>query len=235
MKVVCTICARAGSQGVKNKNLMDLNGKPLVAYTILQAQKSKIFDAIIVSSDSDQILEIAKSYGVKYCIKRPHKLANSVSAKLPAIRHALTEVEKLLNEKFDIIADLDVTAPLRTVDDICNSFDLFRNDKSATNLVTGARSRKSPYFNLAEEQSDGYVRLAKPPEKPIYRRQDAPRCFDMNGSVYIWHRNTLFEGDKVILDKTLVYEMPEERSIDIDLPVDLELVRILIKDRVDLQ
>ncbi|MDP1574223.1 MAG: acylneuraminate cytidylyltransferase family protein [Coxiellaceae bacterium] len=235
MKVLCTICARGGSQGVKNKNIISLCGKPLIAHTILQAKKSGLFDAIAVSSDSKKILSVAKKWGADYLIDRPLELASSTAAKIPVIQHAVAQTESFTNTMFDILIDLDVTAPLRSVDDLCNSFKLFVKNKTAMNLITGCLARKSPYFNMVEADQNGFARLSKKPEKAVVRRQDAPACYDMNASIYIWKREALFSNSPVVSDHTLLYVMPEERSIDIDTPTDLAYVRLLAKNRVDLK
>jgi CMP-N-acetylneuraminic acid synthetase len=234
MKVLCTICARGGSQGVKNKNLIYLKGKPLLAHTILQANKSNLFDAIAVSSDSEKILNTAKKWGAHYLIDRPLEMASATAAKLPAIQHAVLETEKYSSFKYDVIVDLDVTSPLRSVQDICDAFKYFVNNKNAWNLVTAFSARRSPYFNLLEKEKTGFARLSKTPEQPVVRRQDAPECYDMNASIYIWQRDKLFELSHVISERTLLYVMPEERSIDIDSKLDLKLVRFLAKEREDL-
>lgn len=235
MKVLCTICARGGSQGVKNKNVISLRGKPLIAHSILQAKKSELFNAIAVSSDSKKILICAKKWGADYLIDRPDEMATSTAAKIPAIQHAVLEAEKLASHQFDIIVDLDTTSPLRTVEDLKASFHLLLKNKNAVNLITGCPARKSPYFNLVEADTNGFVKLSKTPEKPIARRQDSPACYDMNASIYIWKRSALFEDSSVVSDRTILYVMPEERSVDIDTPLDLAFVRLLAKHRQDLQ
>lgn len=235
MKVLCTICARGGSQGVKNKNIVSLCGKPLIAHSILQAKKSGLFETISVSSDSKKILSIAKKWGADYLIERPHDLASSTAAKIPAIQHAVTITEELAHTEFDVLVDLDATAPLRLVDDLRNAFELFIQHKTALNLITGCPARKSPYFNMVETDQDGFASLSKKPDKPIMRRQDAPVCYDMNASIYIWKREALFLDLPVVSDRTLLYVMPEERSIDIDTLLDLMYVRLLAKNRDDLK
>lgn len=235
MRVLCTICARGGSQGVKNKNLISVCRKPLIAHTILQAKKSTLFDAIAVSSDSKKILSVSKKWGAHYLIDRPMDMATATAAKLPAIQHAVMQAEKLAKIKFDIVIDLDATSPLRSVEDLQQSFDLFMRHKKASNLITGCLARKSPYFNLVEADENHYARLSKIPKTPIERRQDVPPSYDMNASIYIWKRQSLFQNVSIISDRTLLYVMPEERSIDIDTPLDLAFVRLLAKNRKDLQ
>lgn len=231
MTKICTICARGGSKGVKNKNLRILLGKPLIAHSILQAKESGIFDVIAVSSDSDEILKVAKEYGADYVIKRPDELATDTSAKVPVIQHCVREVEKLTNMTFDIMTDIDATSPLRSVEDLQNAVQKLEKDSMASNLITAAPARRSPYFNLVEETKDGNVQLSKPLDNAIVRRQDAPKTYDMNASIYVWKREAFFEFQTVFTDKTLLYVMPEERSQDIDSELDFEIVQLLAEKR----
>jgi len=223
---ICTICARGGSKGVKNKNIRDLIGKPLIAHSILQAQNCGIFDAIAVSSDSQEILKVAKQYGVTYLVERPENLASDTAAKIPAIKHCVGEVEKLLGKKADILVDLDATSPLRTIEDIKNAVDLLV-ERQVSNVITGMNARRSPYFNLVEKDENGFVHLVKKLVNPIVRRQDTPKCYDMNASIYVWQRESLFINPNIFYDDTLIYEMPEERSIDIDSELDFEFVEFI--------
>lgn len=231
MKRICTICARGGSKGVKGKNIRSLMGKPLIAHTIEQAQASGLFDAIAVSSDSEAILDVARIYGIKYLIKRPDELATDQAGKMPAIRHCVAEVERLTGITFDMMVDLDATSPLRAVEDIHNAVAMMEKS-GAGNLITAMPARRSPYFNLVELNADGGVTLSKPPKTQILRRQDAPQCFDMNASIYIWDRQSFNEKNSVFNSDTQLYVMPEERSIDIDSEVDFQFVEfILSRDR----
>jgi N-acylneuraminate cytidylyltransferase/CMP-N,N'-diacetyllegionaminic acid synthase len=223
----CTICARKGSKGVKNKNVRLLEGKPLISHSIEQAIDAGFGETLIVSSDSDEILEIANSYQVPHIIRRPDELAHDTADKLEAIKHAITAVESKINCTFSNILDLDPTSPLRLVDDIFAAIDLFRNS-NADNLITGMSSRRSPYFNLVETNSNGFVSLSKPPTERIFRRQDSPKCYDMNASIYIWKRKFLFDNTQVFGNKTVLYSMPENRSIDIDSELDFEFVSFLM-------
>ncbi|MFM8721668.1 MAG: acylneuraminate cytidylyltransferase family protein, partial [Acidimicrobiaceae bacterium] len=112
MKVLCTICARAGSKGVANKNLRSINSKPLIVYSIEQALATKLFDQIVVSSDSVEIRNVSLAHGATYAVERPIELASDTAPKLPAIRHCVETAEKKFGQ-FDVIVDLDATAPLR--------------------------------------------------------------------------------------------------------------------------
>lgn len=228
MKRLAVICARGGSKGVKGKNLRTLLGKPLLAHTVEQARDSGVFDWVAVSSDSHQILAVGTAAGADFAIERPASLASDTAPKVPAIRHCAAEVERLTGTAIDTVVDLDATAPLRALDDIRGAVAKLEQS-AAGNLVTGMAARRSPYFNLVEQQPDGTVRLAKVPETPIVRRQDAPRCFDLNASIFCWKRERLMDGgDGALNDDTILFEMPEERSIDIDTETDFAFVEFIM-------
>ena len=230
VKRLCTLCARGGSKGVPNKNLRPLLGRPLLAHSLEQARASGLFDAIAVSSDSSEILAAARNYGADHLIERPAELASDTAPKLPAIRHCVTETERLTGHNFDTVVDLDATSPLREPQDIVNATAMLE-DRRVSNVITGAPARRSPYFNLVEVGQDGIARLSKPSPRPIARRQDAPACYDMNASIYVWHRQSLFGSDTLFNPNTLLYVMPEERSVDIDSELDFMIVEHLMKAR----
>ena len=227
MKVLCTICARKGSKGVPNKNVKEILGKPLIAFSIEQALESNLFDKIVVSTDSEEIKKIAKKYGAKCWFSRPAELCEDNSAKIPAIQHALQESEKKFNCKFDQIIDLDVTSPLRNVEDIKKAYKIFLKD-GLDNLITGTKSRRNPYFNMIEIKN-GKVELSKKLKNTFASRQQLPQVYDMNASIYIWSRDFLIKEDSLFSGKLGFFEMPEDRSIDIDTQLDFEIVQMIME------
>lgn len=226
--VLCTICARGGSKGVRNKNIRLLNGKPLIAHTIEQALASKLFDHIVISTDSDQIAEVAKKYGGEVFFKRDEALSSDTAGKLDVIKDALIKSEAYYGKEFKYHVDLDATSPLRDVSDISESFQQFLTDQNE-NLITGMISKRSPYFNLVEVNANGKVSLSKKLTSPVLRRQDSPKCFDMNASIYIWTREALLNNKTLFSEETGLFVMPEERSIDIDAELDFEFVEFLMR------
>jgi N-acylneuraminate cytidylyltransferase/CMP-N,N'-diacetyllegionaminic acid synthase len=226
MKILCTICARAGSKGVANKNLRLINSKPLIVYSIEQAIATKLFDQIVVSSDSKEIREVALANGATFCIDRPAELATDTAPKLPAIKHCVENAEKKFGQ-FEVIIDLDATAPLRESSDIIGALELLQSAK-ADNVITGTPAHRSPYFNLVETDVNGIVSLSKPPANVVARRQDSPQCFDMNASIYVWRRQALFANENLFAGNTRLFVMPRERSLDIDSQADFEMVEWMI-------
>ena len=229
-KILCTICARGGSKGVKGKNFKLINGKPLIAYTIETALQSGLFEHVVVSSDSKDIQNIAVEYGAEVFFTRPAELASDNAAKIPVIRHAFIESEKHYSESYDILVDLDATSPLRIVEDIKACIDLLIEKKSE-NVITAMPSRRSPYFNLIERNAVGQWDVSKKLENSIIRRQDAPPCYDMNASIYVWTRDSILKNNEVFNTTTELYVMPEERSIDIDSELDFQFVEFLLNQK----
>ncbi|MCA1414500.1 acylneuraminate cytidylyltransferase family protein [Bradyrhizobium sp. NBAIM20] len=231
MSLVCTICARGGSKGVVGKNARDLLGRPVLAWSIEQARETGLFDAIAFSSDSDALLDAAVKAGADIAVKRPDEMATDTAPKLPAIRHCLEQAIAKMGTTPEIFVDLDVTSPLRLASDITGAVALLR-ESGARNVITGAPARRSPYFNLVEQRTDGSVGLSKSANPPITRRQDAPRCFDMNASIYVWRVAPFLEHPAVFYPDTRLFEMPEERSIDIDSDLDFAVVELLLRQRL---
>ena len=226
MKILCTICARAGSKGVTNKNLRPINSKPLIVYSIEQALATKLFDQIVVSSDSAEIRGVALANGATHAVERPFELASDTAPKLPAIRHCVESSEKKFGQ-FEVIIDLDATAPLRNPEDILGALELLKTTNS-DNVITGTPAHRSPYFNLVETNEQGIVHLSKQPRAAVDRRQDSPECFDMNASIYVWRRHALFENETLFTKSTRLFVMPRERSIDIDSQADFDMVEWLM-------
>ncbi|WP_415238423.1 cytidylyltransferase domain-containing protein [Seleniivibrio woodruffii] len=228
--VLCTICARGGSKGVLNKNIRELNGKPLIAHTIEQALETKLFDHVVVSTDSDEIAEAAVRYGAEVFFKRDAELASDTAGKLDVIRDAFVRSEEHYNRTYTYLVDLDATSPLRDVRDIRSAFIQCVCDGNC-NLITAMPSRRSPYFNLIEVDEQGRVGLSKRLDKSVVRRQDAPKTYDMNASIYVWTRDCILNSGSVFNGNTGLYVMPEERSIDIDSELDFEFVEFLMRKR----
>ncbi|MGF1758900.1 acylneuraminate cytidylyltransferase family protein [Photobacterium sagamiensis] len=229
INVLCTICARGGSKGVKNKNVRLINNKPLIAHTVEVAKASGLFSDIVVSTDCDDIADAATSAGARVLFKRPAHLASDKAAKLPVIRHAFMEAERLLDMQYDVLFDLDATSPLRKVDDILGCYAMI-NSGEFRNVITASPARRSPYFNLIEIDGNGTPFVSK--GSLTDRRQDSPKCFDMNASIYVWTRESILNDDKLFSDKTGLFVMPEERSLDIDTELDFSIVSALMEQRL---
>lgn len=230
MKLLCTICARSGSKGVKNKNLKKINGIELVVRAIRQAKSIKQIEDIIISTDSDKIEKLAKKNGAISIGLRMKSLSGDRVPKIKVIRDALLRTEKKLNKKYDFIIDLDVSSPLRHLSDIKKAIKIF-NQNNSDNLLTVCSARKNPYFNMLEYSKNGLIRKVKILKKVISSRQEAPKVYEMNASFYIWKRKILFSNKPFYRKKTTLFEMPFERSLDIDSNIDFKIVKYLLNDK----
>ncbi|MGE3609155.1 MAG: flagellar modification protein B [Bacteriovoracaceae bacterium] len=232
--VLVTICARGGSKGVFQKNIRQLNGQPLIYYTIKKALEWGKAKRIIVSTDSEQIKAAALEAGAEVPFMRPAELSDDYSAKQPAIRHALIESERIFNEHYDYVLDLDPTAPIRTVEDIENSIRMFE-EKDTDFLFSVVHAHKNPYFNMVEVNSEGKVEISKKLPGKIVRRQDAPKVYSFNASIYVYSRRYLadeFYKTKVIPDNASFYVMDDLSGIDIDREIDFKYIEFLISNKI---
>jgi len=226
MRRLCTICARGGSKSVPGKNIRLMLGKPLLVHSIDHAKASGQFERVAVSSDSGAILAVAKGAGADDLIERPSELASDSAGKIPAIHHALSVIEGRYAVVYDTLVDLDATSPLRMAGDIAGAVQLLES-RRVSSVITGSPSHRSPYFNLVEEAPDGSIRVAKQSPAEFLRRQDVPPTFDMNASVYVWRADAFRRDPRVFYPDTLLYQMPRERSLDIDSELDFRIVEFV--------
>jgi CMP-N,N'-diacetyllegionaminic acid synthase len=225
MKVLCVICARSGSKGIKNKNLINFFGKPLISHTYNQAKKIK-FTNIVVSTDSKKISKIIGKSNSWFL--RSKKLSGDKISKIEVIVDALRKSEKKFKIKYDTVIDLDVTSPLRLKKDIHNAIKIFKA-KNYDNIFSVCESSRNPYFNMVEIVNKK-ISLSKN-KKVFFSRQTAPKVYDMNAAIYIWKRDVLIKNKSLFNKKTGIYLMPKNRSIDIDDKLDYKIVKFLYEQR----
>jgi CMP-N,N'-diacetyllegionaminic acid synthase len=225
LSTVATICARGGSQGLPGKNIRPLAGRPLIVHSIEQALGCPSIDAVYVSTDDEEIADIARRAGAEVPFLRPAELATANAPKLPVVRH-LVEAIEAAGVAVARIVDLQPTSPLRDQADIHACLDLLDADTDC--VITGCIAHQNPYFNMVELDDGGLAGLAKKLAGDIAGRQLAPPVYAMNGSVYVWHRATLDKG--LWGGRTRLHVMPPERSVDIDTAIDFQLAELLMKE-----
>ena len=233
MNILITICARGGSKGIPKKNIKLLNEKPVISYTIKLAQEfAKKHNAFIgLSTDSNEIKSVAKKYGLETQYERPYELANDATGKIEVIKELLKFEETRLNIVFDYIMDLDVTAPMRTLNDLEKAFKTLHLKNEAYNIFSVNPAARNPYFNMVEDSDNGFVRLVKD-TGTILSRQSAPKVYDMNASFYIFRRSFFSKNFTTsITDKSLVYEMPHI-CFDLDEPIDFLFMDYLFRNNL---
>ena len=212
-KILAIIPARSGSKGLKDKNIKELDGKPMMAYTIEAAVKSNVFDVIHVSTDSEMYAQIARKYGAEVPFLRNSTYATDRASSWDVVRYVLDEYKKLEME-FSVVALLQPTTPLRTADDIIGAYELLL-EKNANAVVAVCEVYHSPLWSdvLPEDiNMRGFVEV-KYRETP---RQQLPPYYRVNGAVYLIKTNMLFDLANLYDYNCYAYIMDKERSIDID-------------------
>jgi len=224
MEILAIIPARGGSKGVPRKNIRLLNGKPLIAYTIEEAKKSKYISKVIVSTEDDEIAKISNKYGAEI-IKRPQELAKDDTPTIDVVLHIL---EKLINKniKPDIVILLQPTSPLRTFQDIDNAINLFI-ENNCDSVVSVCEIAHSPYWSFKIE--NGYLKPLLGEKYLKKRRQELPKVYIPNGALFIATPEVLQKYKTFYCKKTMPYIMPIERSVDIDNELDFLLAELLMQ------
>jgi len=233
MNLLVTICARGGSKGIPGKNIKPLNGKPLIGYSIDLAKQVQLKYgnvSIALSTDSEDIINVAKSYGLYTDYKRPDYLSNDTVGKIDAIKDILVYTENKEHIRFEYLLDLDATSPLRNLDDIESAFAVLESDSNAVNLFSVSDASRSPYFNMVEKKENGYFAQVKKIQGDVFTRQSAPKVYDMNASFYIYRRIFFDLGYKgAITDRSLIYKVPHI-CFDLDHPIDFEIISFLMEN-----
>ena len=184
MKILFLIPARGGSKGLPGKNIKELNKKALINHSVDFARNFSDDSNICVSSDSAEIIKCVENNNLKVHFKRPTQLASDTASTMDVINHAVNYY-KSKGKLYDVLILLQPTTPFRKIDDLTNMINLWNNKLDL--LVSVNESHDSPYFNLFEENSKGYLYMSK--ESIITRRQDSPKVYSMNGSIYIYNIN----------------------------------------------
>lgn len=224
--VVGIIPARGGSKGIPQKNVKDLNGKPLVAHTIEQAEGSDEIDEFYVSTDDRKIKEASQDFGAEV-IDRPEELAEDDSATIDAILHAIDTIEES-GERADIVICLQPTSPLRTSSDIDKSIEKFR-EEDCTAVISVKESEHPPFWSL--EISDGQLEPVFGEEYIGVRRQELKDTYMPNGAIFVSSRGILKDVEAFYSEKIAPYVMPGERSLDIDEKIDLKLAELILEGK----
>ena len=233
-KILAVVLARGGSKGVPRKNIKILCNKPLIAWSIEAAKKSKYLDKLIVSTDDSEIAQVAREYGAEVPFTRPAELATDTAASVDVLLHALDFFEQA-GEKYDYIIQLDPTSPLRTVDDIDNALEMLNNHNSAKAIVSMVKPESShPDFvvtltetGLIRPLGQGLGGFGAPPK----RRQELEDYYFPEGTVYISEVETLKKRKNVYHELTLAYPVERYKQFEIDDEMDFILIEALMKSK----
>jgi len=223
MKAFAFIFARGGSKGLPGKNIRLLDGKPLLAHSIMVAQDVENISRVFVSTDDQDIANIGIEYGAEI-ITRPKELAQDDTPEWLAWQHAVDWLESK-GESFDCFISLPATSPLRIKSDVIACLNLF--DDKTDIVVTMTDTTRSPYFNMVSEE-DGYVKLLIESGKGYSRRQDVPKAYDMTTVAYVAHPEFIKRNNKIFEGNVKAVLIPKERAVDIDDEIDFRIAEMLI-------
>ena len=233
MNILFTICGRAGSKGFKNKNLKVMNGVPLVYYTLAAIKgftdrHSKCRTNVVLNTDSEELRKVIEKQemikGVTF-VKRKPELAGDYVAKVDVIKDTYLELKK--SNVFDVIIDLDITSPMRSIKDIENTLKIYTENSKFDLVFSVVKSRRNPYFNMVEKEEDGFYR--KVCASRFSTRQQTPECFELNASIYAYRPSFLESAiTKTILDFNCgISPMHDYLVLDIDSEEDFAMMSML--------
>ena len=232
MRILFTICGRAGSKGIKNKNLRTFCGKYLAHYTIaaidMYLKKHPEIQAdIVVNSDSIELLDLVSGNGLLEVsrIVRDESLAGDTIGKIAVINDCLVKMKERTSADYDMVVDLDITSPLRTVKDLENTIAM-QQETNADVVTTVAPARRNPYFNQVMRTDHGVKKVI---DSNYTARQQAPDIFDLNASIYAYNPSFLSSGKGVLDGYCEVVEMYDTGILDLDHINDFELMEVIAK------
>lgn len=228
LSILGVIPARAGSKGVKKKNIIPLRGKPLIAYTIKAAQGARLLTDFIVSTESLEIARVAKAYKAKVPFLRPTVLATDATPSYPVLQHALIEYEKLTKKHFDYMMLLQPTTPLRQPSDIDQAIRMMQRHPRADSLISCYEANAMHPRIMYKRDGKRMVPYIADGSQ-MTRRQGFEDVYVRNGAIYIVRRDLLFKANKIIGEHPLMMEMPRRRSINIDSYEDLDFADMFLR------
>lgn len=232
MRILFTICGRAGSKGIKNKNIRQFVGKPLPYYTLsaidlyLNKYKELKYD-IVVNTDSNELIEMMSISGIRNVdiISRSPELGGDSVGKIEVIHNCIDVMEAKKEHKYDIVVDLDITSPLRKVKDIDNL--IKKHIETVADVTTSVtRARRNPFFNQLKKMKHGYKKVC---ESDFTARQQAPEIYDMNASLYAYKPSFLISGRQILDGYVEIIEMYDTGILDLDHENDMELMEVIAK------
>lgn len=226
MKIFAFIFARGGSKGIPNKNLIKINNISLLEHSIKIAKKINKINKIIVSSDSNKILNLSEKLGA-IPLQRPKKLSNDRAPEWEAWKHAVKNLSK--KNHFDIFISLPTTAPLRKCVDINNSLNKFLKFKPDI-LYTINDSQRNPYFNMVIKNKNNIKRVIN--RRKFFRRQDAPKTYDLNTVAIVTTPDYILTSPHQFYGKVYGSKIPISRSLDIDTHLDYKIAKLLMEENV---
>ena len=222
------ITARGGSKGIPHKNIKPLAGKPLICYSIDVARQFTKDENICVTTDDDVIIRVVEDYGLKVPFKRPVELATDTCGSNEVIQHAYSFYQQK-GHRYDTVLLLQPTSPFRRMEDVQGCMDLYNDCLDM--VVTVKPASANPYYDIYESDGKGNLIISKGTGK-IKRRQEAPKCYQYNGAVYVINGKSLMEKGMSNFTKVGFYEMDEIHSVDLDTILDWKYAEMILNEKL---
>jgi CMP-N-acetylneuraminic acid synthetase len=230
-RFVGLITARGGSKGVPRKNVANVGGKPLIAWTISAAIKSRSLARTIVSTDCDEIASVSRLYGAEVPFRRPSELAQDSSPHVEVIRHAIEWIAKDEGVCPDYIVLLQPTSPLRVAFDIDAACGVAAS-RQADSVIGVSLLHSHPYWTKSMSDDGRLIEFMKSPDRSEYiQRQDLPPAYAINGVIYVIRCSMFLREMAYFTARSFGYVVPAERSLDVDTPWDMKLADLILTDR----
>ncbi len=229
-KIIGVIPARGGSKSILRKNIKMLQGKPLVAYTIEEAKKSKYLTHLVVSTEDEEIKNISLKYGAEVPFFRPKELATDDALAIPTVQHAVITLEKIKNIKYDYIIMLQPTAPLRKTEDIDKALAMLI-EAGADGVISVVDVDNWHPMKMKKFDENSYLIDYETPPVENPPRQILPRVYMVNGAIYSTKRDVFMEKNTFKGEKCLGYIMPPERSVNIDTEIDFLIAEYYLRKK----
>lgn len=233
IKTIGIIPARGGSKGIPGKNLAPLLGKPLIQWTIEASKGSNRLSNIVLSSDDDEIIAVARKAGIDVPFKRPHGLASDDALVIDVITHTLEWLRKNRQAEYDYVCLIQPTAPLTIAEDYDSAIKLaIENNADTVISIRSSGSFHPAYMCLLEENDRVKWYVENPPWGSMPRRQDLPPVHIRCGNVYVIKTSLILNHRKLYGEKLFAYNIPDDRAIDIDTPMDLKLAEFILDGKI---
>lgn len=224
--IVASVCARGGSKGIPRKALRLLGGHPLIGHAILCARESREIERVVVSTDDEDLAQVARQYGAEVPFIRPLSLAQDESPKWDVFRHLVEAFESTVGTRIEILVDLDVSVPLRAPSTVSACVNALRAS-AADIVVTAYPADRNPYFNMVELDDEGNARVVMPSLRPVHNRQAAAPVFSLSPAVYAMRREVLWRCSHWSEARMRLHVLPREEAWDADSELDFRIIRFL--------
>lgn len=230
IRILAVIPARGGSKSVPRKNIAQIAGKPLIAYTVQEALKVSAITDLVVSTDDEEIGTVARSLGAQVPFLRPAELATDNAQSAPVLKHCLLHMEKFHSTHYDAVLMLQPTTPLRQAEHIEKAIQMMR-DSDCESVVSVVSVEGNHPFRMKRLVGDRLINYVEQGFEDMRPRQVLPAVYIRNGAIYLSRRDVVVKQDRIVGEYCLGFEMPPEESINIDDRLDFKMAEFMLRER----